>query len=180
MAGYIAKEEKALNAIERQIAFAREYEDLGMNRPDWQDINACVKKAQAALPLKEIQVRTDIGNLELYADRLLEKVFYNLVDNALRYGGVNMTMLRITQKVDDGQLILTVEDDGDGISAEDKPRLFERGFGKHMGLGLAISREILALTGITIRETSRPGKGARFEITAPEGTWRMIGTQQAG
>ncbi|MCX6690353.1 MAG: sensor histidine kinase, partial [Methanoregula sp.] len=57
----------------------------------------------------------------------------------------------------------------------DKKKLFTRGFGKHTGLGLFLSREILAITGITITENGVPGKGARFEITVPKGAWRMAG-----
>jgi signal transduction histidine kinase len=46
------------------------------------------------------------------------------------------------------------------------------GFGKNNGLGLALSREILSITGITIKETGEPGKGARFEMTVPKGMYR--------
>jgi CheY-like chemotaxis protein len=47
------------------------------------------------------------------------------------------------------------------------------------GLGLALSREILDITGIAIKETGEPGKGARFEMTMPKGMWRtkINGTQ---
>ncbi|MCX6688670.1 MAG: ATP-binding protein, partial [Methanoregula sp.] len=65
------------------------------------------------------------------------------------------------------------EDDGVGITAEDKKKLFTRGFGKNTGLGLFLSREILAITGITITETGEPGKGARFEITVPKGEYQF-------
>jgi signal transduction histidine kinase len=67
------------------------------------------------------------------------------------------------------------EDDGDGVLTEEKEKILERGFGKNNGLGLALSREILAITGITIRETGESGKGARFEMTVPEGAWRHSG-----
>jgi signal transduction histidine kinase len=40
---------------------------------------------------------------------------------------------------------------------------------------LFLSREILAITGITITENGEPGKGARFEITVPKGAWRTAG-----
>ncbi|MEI7649966.1 MAG: hypothetical protein WCJ47_09710 [Methanomicrobiales archaeon] len=40
-------------------------------------------------------------------------------------------------------------------------------------MGLFLSREILAITGITLRENGEPGKGARFEITVPKGAWRI-------
>jgi signal transduction histidine kinase len=52
-------------------------------------------------------------------------------------------------------------------------RIFEQGFGKNTGLGLFLSREILAITGLTITENSVPGKGARFEITVPKGAYRF-------
>jgi signal transduction histidine kinase len=55
-------------------------------------------------------------------------------------------------------------------------RIFERGYGKNTGLGLFLSREILAITGITITENGVPGKGARFEITVPKGAYRFTGT----
>jgi len=54
--------------------------------------------------------------------------------------------------------------------------IFEQGFGKHTGLGLFLSREILAITGSTIIENGTPGKGARFEITVPKGMYRFTET----
>ena len=59
-----------------------------------------------------------------------------------------------------------------GIPRKDKERLFVKGFGKNTGLGLFLSREILAITGITITENGEPGKGARFEISVPKGMYR--------
>ena len=55
--------------------------------------------------------------------------------------------------------------------------LFECGFMKNTGLGLFLSLEILAITGITIRETGEPGKAARFEITVPNGMYRFGDSQ---
>ena len=110
------------------------------------------------------------------ADPLFEKVFYNLIDNALRYGGPGMTTIRFRYQESGQDLTIFVEDDGAGISAEDRKRLFERGFGHHTGLGLFLSREILSITGITITENGEPGKGARFAIVVPKGAWRRTGT----
>jgi signal transduction histidine kinase len=106
------------------------------------------------------------------------KVFYNLIDNALRYGGAGMKTIRISSQESDASLTILCEDDGVGISHEDKKRLFTRGFGKNTGLGLFLSREILGITGITITETGEPGKGARFEIHVPAGMWRMMGASE--
>ena len=72
-------------------------------------------------------------------------------------------------------LVIIVEDDGIGISAEEKENLFPKGFGKHKGLGFFLSREILSITGIMITETGEHGKGARFEIRLPKGGYRFAG-----
>ena len=173
---YISREEKAATAIERQISFTKEYEDLGVRAPAWQDAESCVGKALAVLPVKKIRVAVDFRGLEIYADPLFEKVFYNLIDNALRYGGEGMTSIRFSSAESEKGLVITVQDDGRGIAEEDRKRLFERGFGHNTGLGLFLSREILAITGITIAENGTPGKGARFEITVPKAAYRFTGT----
>jgi len=49
----------------------------------------------------------------------------------------------------------------------------ERVFDQKTGLGLALAREILSITGISIKETGEPGKGARFEINVPKGAYRF-------
>ena len=60
-----------------------------------------------------------------------------------------------------------------GYSGRGQENTFPKGFGKHTGLWLFLTREILAITGITITETGVPGKGARFEMTVPNGAFRF-------
>jgi signal transduction histidine kinase len=175
MAEFILAESKIAQTIERQINFTRDYEDMGVKSPIWQNIEALVHGAKSELPAGEITVTTRCPGLEVYADPLLAKVFYNLIDNALRYGGPAMTSICIAAQESDQGLSLVVEDDGRGIPDEDKAMIFERGFGHNTGLGLFLSREILAITGITITETSEAGKGARFEIRVPKGKFRIAG-----
>jgi signal transduction histidine kinase len=129
-----------------------------------------------ALPLRAVHIEPDPADPEVYADPLFEKVFYNLIDNALRYGGDQMKTIRVSSQESDTSLTIVCEDDGVGITDEDKKKLFRKGFGKHTGLGLFLSREILAITGITITENGVPGKGARFEMTVPKGGYRFTGT----
>ncbi|OPX64449.1 MASE3 domain-containing protein [Methanoregula sp. PtaB.Bin085] len=172
-AEYILKEERAVDAIERQILFTKEYEDLGVRSPVWQQVRRKVDEAAASLPMRDIRLDVTIADIEIYADPLLGKVFYNLIDNALRYGGQQMTRVRITSEESGEGLLIRVEDDGAGIPATDRKQIFERGFGRHSGLGLFLSREILSITGITIAENSEHGNGARFEIVVPPGAWRQ-------
>jgi signal transduction histidine kinase len=129
----------------------------------------------AALSPGKVNILNGHQDLDVFADPLFEKVFYNLIDNALRYGGEGLTAVRISARETDAGLLLACEDDGAGISDEDKKRLFERGYGKNTGFGLFLVREILGITGITIRETSEPGHGARFEMLVPKGMYRFTG-----
>lgn len=173
LAGYFEREALIAENIRRQISFTKDYEDLGVRSPVWQDISKLVREVTTVLPMQDIQLVIKCQNLEIFADPLLKKVFYNLTDNALHYGGDKMTTIRLMASPQKEHLLLIFEDDGEGISTGDKQKLFTRGFGKHTGLGLFLSREILAITGITITETGEPGKGARFEITVPNGKWRV-------
>jgi PAS domain S-box-containing protein len=170
---YLEKAMKIAATIENQIDFTKVYEDMGTKAPVWQNISAGVRRATAALPSGNARVEVDRTDLEIYADPLAEKVFYNLIDNALRYGGGGMTTIRISSTETDAGLVITCEDDGIGIPANDRRHLFEQGYGRHTGLGLFLSREILSITGIDIAETSEPGKGARFEIRVPKASYRV-------
>jgi signal transduction histidine kinase len=71
--------------------------------------------------------------------------------------------------------MIICEDDGNGVAAVNKSKIFERGYGEHTGFGLFLSREILGITGFSIEETGIPGKGARFEIFIPEGSFKIAG-----
>ncbi|MFA4860427.1 PAS domain S-box protein [Methanoregula sp.] len=169
----INKERRITDTIAHLINFTRDYEDMGMKDPAWQNVHAVIGNLIPLLPMQDIRVEAGDPTLEVFADPLMEKVFYNLIDNALRYGGNQMTTIRISSyKTGDG-VVIVFADDGAGIADQDKSRLFEKGFGKNTGLGLFLSREILGITGITIIENGEPGKGARFEMAVPEGAYRF-------
>ncbi|MFA5376256.1 MAG: PAS domain-containing sensor histidine kinase [Dehalococcoidia bacterium] len=160
------------------IQFTKEYEKIGVLAPVWQDISTLVDTAVKEAHLGSIGFANMLSfGTEVFADPLIAKVFYNLIDNAVRHGG-KITFIRFTSKDQNGTRLIICEDDGDGVPAEVKERIFERGFGKNTGLGLFLAREILAITGITITENSVPGKGARFEIAVPKGMWRMMGAKE--
>jgi signal transduction histidine kinase len=163
--------------LEEQIDFTRVYEDMGTTAPAWQNIGDGIDRGVAALPMRDVKVEVDRRDLEIYADPIFERVLYNLMDNALKHGGDSMTVIRVTSRVTGAGLVVTFEDNGEGIAQEDKARLFERGFGKNSGLGLFLSREILSNTGITITETGEPGTGARFEMVVPKGAYRFVGSR---
>jgi len=169
---FITREKRAANNIQNLISFTKDYQDVGQYRPMWQSINTIVHLLAKTVDLKSTNLIINLSHLEIYADPLLEKVIYTLLENAMRHGGPPNSIRFSYQIVDKGCLILC-EDDGTGIPAADKEKIFERGFGKHTGFGLFLSREILGITGFSIRETGIPGTGARFEIFVPHGSFRI-------
>ena len=170
---YIKKEEEAAETIQWQIDFARDYQDIGAQVPRWQQLSGIIDSATKNLKTSGFKVNVTVTEVEIFADPLIEKVFYTLMENSLRYGKHVTHMDYSVQETKD-DLIIIYCDDGVGITPEDKKKLFLKGFGKHIGLGLLLSKEILSITGITISENGEPGKGVRFEITVPKGMWRAV------
>ncbi len=135
-------------------------------------LGALIKTAANDVQLQNVQIINEVTpGTEIYADPLILKVFYNLIDNAVRYGDT-LTKIGFSVEHRNGKDLLACEDDGVGIPAEMKDKLFTRGFGKNHGLGLFLSREILAITGITITEEGEPGHGARFVMNLSSGGLR--------
>jgi PAS domain S-box-containing protein len=171
MMGYIEHEKKATKAIRNMIKFTKDYQDIGLYRPQWQYLRNIVTLLANTIDFGSVVLKNELGRLEIYADPLFEKVVYTLLENAIRHGG-NFTFIRLYFRIEKRSCIVICEDDGVGVPEEDKENIFLREFGKHTGFGLFLSREILGITGFSIRETGVHGKGARFEILIPDGSFR--------
>jgi PAS domain S-box-containing protein len=168
---YLAIQETIVQTIARQIRFTKDYQDIGIETPRWFDVKETFEKAAAGLPLGNVTLTVETGDLMIYADPMLEKVFYNLVENSLRHAG-KPTRIRCTAENGTDSARIIVEDDGCGIPERYKEAIFVRKHYKNTGFGLYLSREILGITGLSMRETGRPGTGARFEITVPRQNFR--------
>ena len=160
---YLERIGSAITAIRSHIEFTRAYQDLGTHDPRWIDLDPIIPRAHVP---PGVILNAEVQGISLSADLMLEKVFYNLLDNSIRHGD-HVTEIRVFSRNAGGDLVIVWEDNGAGIAADEKERIFEQGFGKNYGFGLFLSREILSITGITIRETGVPGSGARFEIAVP-------------
>ncbi|MFA4875793.1 MAG: PAS domain S-box protein [Methanoregula sp.] len=173
---YIDKKDEITQTIQKQIEFTRNYQNIGVHAPEWQDLAEVIGSAVSQLKPHGITVNIVVAGVEIFTDPLIEKVFYNLMENTLRHGGYVTHMDFSWREAEDG-LIIAYCDNGAGITITDKDKLFQKGFGKHTGLGLFLSREILSITGITITENGEPGTGARFEMTVPKGSYRFCSVQ---
>jgi PAS domain S-box-containing protein len=165
---------KASEDIQDLIEFTRQYQDLGVNPPLWQRIDHLIKRRNIQSLLTGVQIIIPDRMIEIYADPMLEKVLYNLVENSVRHGGkVTLITISFDEKADG--LVLRYEDNGIGISEEERTFIFKKGFGKNTGLGLFLIREILQITRITITECGKPGLGVRFEMLVPAGFYHILG-----
>jgi PAS domain S-box-containing protein len=154
--------------IQSLIAFTQLYQDLGSHDPRWIQLDTVMPVT--FLP-DGITLTCDLGNIIVFADAMFEKVFFNLLDNSVRHGQTT-TGIRVSARETGDGLDIVWEDNGIGIPDSEKMLIFERGYGKNTGFGMFLVREILGLTGISIRETGIPGKGARFEMSVSEGMFR--------
>jgi len=163
-------------SIQDQIAFTRDYQEIGAQVPSWHPVAPLVKSSADQLDLGDILLDIRMGDVEVFADTMIRKVFYNLMDNSLRHGD-HVTRILFWYQQSGPDLLIFCEDNGAGIPDQDKQAIFTKGFGRNSGLGLFLIREILAITGISIQETGKFGEGARFELMIPHGFYRTGNSQ---
>ncbi|WP_425829481.1 sensor histidine kinase [Streptomyces fractus] len=105
----------------------------------------------------------------------LARVLANLVDNAQRHARAGV---RVAVRAQDGRVVLTVADDGEGVPEGERERIFERFVrlddartrdGGGAGLGLAIARDVAERHGGSLTVRSAPEGGALFELALPAG-----------
>lgn len=166
------KELVLIAQINHWLDAARTYNQLGLQPPKWQNVKTTFIYAISHLPLLTLERKIEIDRLEIYADPLLETVFKNMAENIILHAGTATLLTIRYEEVKDG-LTLIFEDNGGGIPPEIHQTLFMPEFTPVKGVGLYMAREILEITGITIRETGAFGKGARFEIHVPREGYRF-------
>jgi len=158
--------------IQAQIRFTRDYQSIGANAPQWQHVALTANSAIKNIDLGSVRVENEMGSLEIYADYLLEKVFFNLVDNSLRHGE-KVTSCRFSYREEANGVTILYEDDGIGVPQNAKDKIFKREYYRNTGYGMFLAHEILSITDLTIKETGEPGRGVRFEIHVPAGEFRF-------
>ena len=173
---YVDKAVAVLSQTVNTVQFTKEYQEIGVKSPVWQNCHNLVNKSLTHTSLNNVILENLIPeDLEIYADPLIEKVFSNLFENAVRYGG-KITKISVRFMQDENTCRIICEDDGEGIKDDEKLKIFNYQYGKNTGQGLFLSREILSITGIQIEETGTYDVGARFEISCPGGTIRFTGS----
>ncbi|HEX7487350.1 MAG TPA: ATP-binding protein [Anaeromyxobacteraceae bacterium] len=144
------------------------------------DLGALVRdlRARFAAPFDgeriKVEAPPELPRLDADANRI-ERVLMNLFTNALKYSAPGSEVV-VRLSYDAAEVVVEVEDEGQGIAPEDLPHLFERyfralGTSRHegMGLGLYTARRLVEAHGGTIGVTSVAGKGSVFRVRLPRG-----------
>ncbi len=178
----IASEARRMSALVNNLLEMARIESGEVRlRRQWQPfeevVGSALKAAAPALARHRVEVALSPSlPLVEFDATLIERVLYNLVENAAKYTPPG-TVVTLTAEVADGELVVSVSDEGPGIPVGQEAAIFEkftRGARESatpgVGLGLAISRGIVEAHGGRIFAANRPGGGARIAFTLPLGT----------
>jgi signal transduction histidine kinase len=141
--------------------------------PQWLNIVDAFQPAAMRADREGIVSSVDDHEAEILADPFFDRIFSILVENSIMHGE-KVTLISITVKPSGSDLLLIYEDNGKGIPLNEKENVFVRGYGNNTGQGLFFVQSLLALTGITIQERGKPGKGVRFELRIPANQFRIV------
>jgi two-component system phosphate regulon sensor histidine kinase PhoR len=168
-----------LSEVESRDSLSREN---AANDLEETNINELIKSSLDALRSKaqekgiEVSYRSDNDAYKIKANRfLLEQMFINLIDNAVKYTPEN-GKVDVRVKKEDSQILTEISDTGIGIPKEHLPRIFERFYrvdktrSRNLGgtgLGLSIVKHIVIMHGGRIEVQSEEGRGSKFSIHLP-------------
>lgn len=139
------------------------------------DISVCVREAIDTFePHRDHgQIVLDLGDLPaiLCCPRQLNQVFFNMLINA-EQALSEPGEITVRSRAEEGHVVVTIEDEGEGIDPNVAPKIFDPGFttrgvGVGSGLGLPIARQIVNDHGGEITVESTPGRGAKFTVRLP-------------
>lgn len=143
-----------------------------------EEVARVIEDLQARAAERKVTLRSTVAadlTARADADRL-QQVLFNLVENAIKYGRSDGTITIGGRPLEDGRVEMWVQDDGPGIPAEARDRIFERFFRLDRarsretggtGLGLSIVKHIVQAHGGEVWVKSEPGAGATFFFTLP-------------
>jgi signal transduction histidine kinase len=168
-----------IKRISATVALMRRYSREGYSRtPQLCDAFAAARDVITLIvPAtgRDVKVETSFegeGLIECVPEEF-NQVLTNLVQNAVEAAPEGTGFVRVRGGCENGFVALTVTDNGPGIQAEDRAKIFTpffttKGPGRGMGMGLTIAQRVVTSAGGTIRLTSRVGVGSEFQVRLPQ------------
>jgi len=168
--GDLARVGLGARQIQRRIDLTREIRSHGTALPCWQHLSdvvaAALHESRSGVP----SVRIRGGAVHLFADPLFVRVITTLLAYTSQRRG---DMVELWTEECGDHLCIIYTDNGEGIQEYEKEKIFGGNYDTVRGYGLFLDREVLAVTGISLQETGDPDRGARFEMVAPAGAYRL-------
>lgn len=173
--GFISESARKLSVVVKEILLFThlEKDKISLEELDMQHIVAeALKRLKAAISRKNTVIRF-ANNLHNCSGHnvWVEEVWYNLIDNAIKYGGKKPKVEVGSEKAENGTVTYRVSDNGKGMDQPTINRILNEGLSpsqaKGHGIGLSIVRMILEKLGGNLKVKSRPGKGTDFYFTLP-------------
>ena len=150
------------------MEFEKAYVQVGSEELKNVDVERYISEASLLFSnLKGAKLINECRGLTVLADSMLRQLFYNMIDNTLKYGE-RTSVIRVHYEEEQDKLKLIYEDDGVGIADEEKSKLFQEGYGKGTGFGLYLIKRICEGYGWKIQETGKHGEGVQFTMTIPK------------
>jgi PAS domain-containing protein/GNAT superfamily N-acetyltransferase len=173
---FISSLQDSANGIQRQIEISREFRDIGTTPPAWISVQEACQGAAERVDFKKLTFHAWTTRLEVFADPHIPTVFFHLFENSKKEG-TGADRVIVTYQTRPEGCVIIIEDNGKGIPDLQKNQLFSQR-SETYGCGLFLAREILTLTGVTVRETGIMEKGTRFEILIPPKGYRIADNPQ--
>ncbi len=166
----------SLSQLEGQRAAGLQFESFNLRTC----LERVIERLEPAISEKSATVQLllpdDLPSLEGDPHRL-DQVFFNLIENALKYGeNTRLPEISIHALIEGDETLVTVADNGPGIPLADQPHVFERFYRVHKdrsravggtGLGLSIVKHVVQAHGGQVSVHSQPGRGAAFQVRIP-------------
>lgn len=130
-------------------------------------------------------IKLNINKIEgnIFSDaKWIEFIINQIIINAIKFSIPNKGEISISSKVNENNIVLTIEDNGVGINEKDIDRVFEKGFtgengrnfGKSTGMGLYLCKKLCDKLGIGISLTSKEKIGTKVSIVFPKGKFNIL------
>jgi PAS domain S-box-containing protein len=167
--------ESSVKEAEKILGLATAYEQLGAEKLVYVNVEKTIKEAFDLFSNLNIELINDCCGLRVLADSFLRQLFYNFIENTQKHGE-KATRIKVYYEELQDSIRLIYEDDGVGITLDNKGCLFQQGFSTSgsSGFGLFLIKHMLDVYGWYIKENGALGMGVRFEIAIP----RLSKTQQ--
>ncbi|GJQ62817.1 MAG: hypothetical protein SCALA702_18700 [Melioribacteraceae bacterium] len=174
---------KALDSIEKQAMRATEILESALNKKDSKKLKQKIKpellfdeileSLQKELPQNHKIIKQIEYNYPLLIARSeLYRCMLNIVKNAIEASDKIQLVLKFSTLFQNNKVLISIEDNGQGISPEKIDRIFDHGYSTKQkvvdsGIGLAVTKKILEEAGGEIIVESEPGAGTKFTISLP-------------